>query len=278
MSNNHLTGIIKIGRPLNMSISMVSIFLAAFITGTIHPLINVIFACISGGIITAAANTINDYFDLDIDRINRPRRPLVTGLLTEKFALRLALFEFLTGSLLALFINFLAFGIASVMSVLLFLYSYIFKRKPLIGNIVVSFSTAMAFVYGGVAVYRLKYSIFPALFAFFMNLIREVVKDIQDMRGDAQGQARTFPLLFGTVAAQQLISALVVLLMLVLLIPYLINWYSINFFIVVMVGIYPVLIYVLYNVWKNSSPQNMGIISAILKADMLVGLLAIYLG
>ncbi len=269
---------VRISRPVNVLISIASIFVAAFITGTIQPFSNVIMACLSGGIIIAAANTINDYFDLDIDRINRPDRPLVMNKLTPLQAVKIATFEFTVGIMLAFFINFLAFVIAGTVSALIFLYSYKLKRQPVVGNLTVSFSTAMAFVYGGVAVNRIKQTLVPAIFAFFYHFGREIIKDIQDMEGDHQGKARTLPLVYGEVAALMVATLNFLILMFLLPLPYLILWYRTGYLLVVILGVYPVLIYTLLSMWKNRTPRSLGTLSTLLKADMLIGLLAIYLG
>jgi geranylgeranylglycerol-phosphate geranylgeranyltransferase len=278
MNKNILAGSFAISRPVNVLISMLSIFVAAFITGTISPLAKVLLACFSGGIIMAAANTMNDYFDLDIDRINRPKRPLVSGKLSPPFALRLAQLEFAVGIILGLFISFTAFLIALSISLLIIFYSYKFKRLPLVGNLVVSFSTSMAFIYGGVAVNRIRQTIVPAVFCFFYHFGREIIKDIQDMQGDAAGHARTFPLVYGEKAAVQLTTFTILFLILLLPLPYLIGWYNLTYLLVIILGIYPVLIFSIYSIWKDKSPSNLGKVSTLLKADMPIGLLAIYLG
>jgi geranylgeranylglycerol-phosphate geranylgeranyltransferase len=278
MSNKFINSIIAISRPANVLISMISIFVAAFITGTLHPAINVLLACISGGLIAAGANTINDYFDLEIDRINKPKRPLVAGKLLSSQALIIALFEFAVGSLLALFIGFLAFIIAFSMSLLLFLYSYRLKRLPLIGNLAVSFSTGMAFIYGGIAVHRVVETLIPAIFAFFYHFGREIIKDIQDREGDTSEKARTFPIIYGNRLSLILTTLNFALLTVLVFLPFLFGWYGIKYILVILFGVYPVIFFSVWSMWRNQTPGNLGFISNLLKADMLVGLLAIYLG
>jgi geranylgeranylglycerol-phosphate geranylgeranyltransferase len=259
-------------------ISMISIFVAAFITGTLHPAINVLLACVSGGLIAAGANTINDYFDLEIDRINKPKRPLVAGKLSSSQALIIALFEFAVGSLLALFIGLLAFIIAFSISLLLFFYSYRLKRLPLIGNLAVSFSTGMAFIYGGIAVHRVVETLIPAIFAFFYHFGREIIKDIQDREGDTSEKARTFPIIYGNRLSLILTTLNFALLTVLVFLPFLFGWYGIKYILVILFGVYPVIFFSVWSMWRNQTPGNLGFISNLLKADMLVGLLAIYLG
>jgi len=278
MSNKFINSIIAISRPANVLISMISIFVAAFITGTLHPAINVLLACVSGGLIAAGANTINDYFDLEIDRINKPKRPLVAGKLSSSQAVIIALFEFAIGSLLALFIGLLAFIIAFSISLLLFFYSYRLKRLPLIGNLAVSFSTGMAFIYGGIAVHRVVETLIPAIFAFFYHFGREIIKDIQDREGDTSEKARTFPIIYGNRLSLILTTLNFALLTVLVFLPFLFGWYGIKYILVILFGVYPVIFFSVWSMWRNQTPGNLGFISNLLKADMLVGLLAIYLG
>jgi hypothetical protein len=60
--------------------------------------------------------------------------------------------------------------------------------------------------------------------------------------------------------------------------PFVFGWYGINYILVIVFGVYPVIFFSIWSVWRNQTPGNLGLISNLLKADMLVGLLAIYLG
>ncbi len=278
MKENTISGAILISRPANVFIAALSIFIAILLTGTIQPIIKVIFACISGSMIMAGSNTINDYFDLEIDKINKPNRPLVKGIISLNFTYRLAVIEFITGILISILIGKLAFVIVVFTSLLLILYSRYLKQLPLIGNLVVSFSSGMAFIFGGVAVNRVRWTIVPAILAFFYHLGREMIKDVQDMKGDAQMNAKTFPLIFGKTNSLILITLIILLMLIILPLPYVYHWYNISYLMTAVIGIYPVLIYAIISMWKRPTPHNLGIISKVLKMDMLVGLLALYLG
>ncbi len=278
MKENTISGAILISRPANVFIAALSIFIAILLTGTIQPIIKVIFACISGSMIMAGSNTLNDYFDLEIDKINKPNRPLVKGIISLNFTYRLAVIEFITGILISILIGKWAFVIVVFTSLLLILYSRYIKQLPLIGNLVVSFSSGMAFIFGGVAVNRVRWTIVPAILAFFYHLGREMIKDVQDMKGDAQMNAKTFPLIFGKTNSLILITLIILLMLIILPLPYVYHWYNISYLMTAVIGIYPVLIYAIISMWKRPTPHNLGIISKVLKMDMLVGLLALYLG
>ena len=93
-------------RPVNVIIGGLSIFIGALVTGTIQPLNKVLLACLSGGLVAAGANTINDYFDVEIDRHNKPYRPLPAGKVSLKSAFVFSLSLLVLGSPIGLPLNF----------------------------------------------------------------------------------------------------------------------------------------------------------------------------
>jgi geranylgeranylglycerol-phosphate geranylgeranyltransferase len=274
---NTIFVLFKLSRPVNVLISFLTIIIAAELAGGLNPFENVLFAAISAALITIGANVINDYYDIEIDKVNKPKRPLAAGKLAKKYALIFFVTVYGIAWALALFISLWMFLIAFTTGIILFFYSYRLKRTILWGNLTVSFATAMAFVYGGLAVDHFKETFFPAAFAFLFHLGREILKDIQDIDGDAQAGAVTFPIKFGITSSLNLIFVDFILLVFLTAIPYILSIYSIRYFLTICLGIYPVLLFVLYRSRKEKSPENLGFLSNLLKADMVIGLLAIYL-
>jgi geranylgeranylglycerol-phosphate geranylgeranyltransferase len=266
----------RLSRPVNVLIACLTVIVAAQLSGGLMPLQNVIFAALSASLITIGANVINDYYDITIDRINKPHRPLAAGEISAHETLIYFGVVYLLAWLIAILISPLMFLIAFVFSLLLYLYSYRLKRTVLWGNLVVSLTTAVAFIYGGLAVNNFRAMLFPAGFAFFFHLGREILKDMQDVVGDHRGGALTFPVKHGFQAAIKLVLLDFMLLIILTIIPYILDVYSIKYFITVIVGIYPVLFYVLAEAWKNPGAARLGMLSNLLKADMVIGLLAIY--
>ena len=269
--------LIKLSRPANVIISFLTIIIAAELAWGLDPLNYVLLAALSAALITMGANVINDYYDIEIDRINKPNRPLAAGTVSKKTAFIYFIFVYFLAWCLAIYINVWMFLIAFMTSIILFFYSFRLKRTVLWGNLTVSFATAIAFVYGGVAVGHYKETFFPAAFAFLFHLGREILKDIQDMEGDKQAGADTFPVKYGISRSIGLISVDFILLVFLTAIPYILGIYSIRYFMIICFGIYPVLLFVLYRSRKDSDPANLGFLSNLLKADMIIGLLAIYL-
>jgi geranylgeranylglycerol-phosphate geranylgeranyltransferase len=273
-----LYGFLLLSRPINIIIAMCSIFIAAVICGSINPLMKVISAIFSGAFIMAGANSINDFYDVEIDRINKPQRPVPLGLVTKREAFGFSFACFMVGFYLSLVINQIAIVIALISILLVYLYSARLKRTVLIGNFLVSLVTALAFVYGGVAVGRIREAVVPAVFAFLMHLGREVIKDMEDMQGDKAHHAVTLPIKYGLLPAQRMITIIFVVLICITIVPFLLKAYGLWYFIIVMFGVNSVLIYAVVQIWILPERKNFQRLSELLKMDMFVGLLAIYAG
>ena len=267
-----------LSRPLNVLIGMLSIFIGAFITGTISPLLKVIFASISGGLVAGGANVINDYFDVEIDKINKPSRPIASGAISPQQGFVYSMFLFTFGVVFGWLVNWQAFVISVFSSILLFFYSAKLKRTVLWGNLSVSLMTAMAFIYGGVAVNRLSYAIIPAVFSFVYHLGREIIKDVEDIEGDRKDNIKTFPIEHGATPALKLATVVYIILIVITFIPYLLNIFGIYYLIVVVGVVDLVVVWVLFNMWKNYESKNLSRLSIILKLNMFAGLIAIYCG
>lgn len=275
---NLLLAIVKISRPLNVIIAFVTVAVAAAVTGTVSPFSRVFTASLVAALMTAGANVINDIFDIDIDRVNQPERVLPSGQMSTKTAWILFIVLFVMAWSIALLLGPLMFLIAFSIGLLLFLYSAKLKRTVLWGNLCVSFATAMAFLYGGLAVFRIEQAIYPALFSFFFHFGREMLKDIQDREGDQLENALTFAVRFGSKPALILTYIDFILLVILTIYPYISGVYDSRYLIIVVFGVHTVLLYVGLSSWYDHLPKNLGRLSVILKYDMLIGLLAIFAG
>lgn len=271
-------GYLEIIRPFNLVIGALAIFMGAFITGAIHPLQKIVLACISGAFIMAGGNVVNDYHDANIDRINKPHRPIPSQKVSKNSALAFEIILFALGIFLSIFISFGSFFLAISVSLGLFFYSLKLKRTVLFGNVAVSLFSALAFVYGGLAVGRWREALIPAGFAFLFHLGREIIKDIEDQEADATGGLETLPVRFGQKAALTVATLVFSILILLTFVPYFLNIYGVAYFWIVLLGVDLVLVCTLILLWRNPTPDFCGKVSKLLKADMFAGLLAIYLG
>jgi geranylgeranylglycerol-phosphate geranylgeranyltransferase len=147
--------------------------------------------------ITGGGNSINDYFDVEIDKINRPNRPVPSGMLTQYHILVYSAALLSVGIVISSVINFTCLAIAIVNSGLLILYSWRFKRLPLIGNVLIGYLTGSTFLFGGAAVGSYFITVILFLSAMFAISSREVIKDVEDVRGDLRLGASTLPIKCG---------------------------------------------------------------------------------
>jgi geranylgeranylglycerol-phosphate geranylgeranyltransferase len=171
--------------------------------------------------ITAAGNTINDYYDAAIDAVNRPDRPIPSGEMSRKAALFLAAALFVISIALAIPCNALCLTIAIVNSGVLILYAMSLKRMPFIGNLAVSYLAGSIFLFGGaLAGWEGLIMTAPvACITIAAMLSRELLKDAEDVPGDAAGGATTVPIRFGIRATVWLSMGFVLLAILASLVP-----------------------------------------------------------
>ncbi len=274
-----LLSIIKILRPLNFIITFLSVIVGAFIC--IHggySSSKILFAAISASLIISSGNMINDIFDFQGDKINHPERPLPKGTLSKSLVTVMIIIFNIGALALAFLINLSALIIAASAVVLLFLYSYKLKKIPFLGNLTVALLTGMVFIYAGVSVDNYVYAIIPAAFAFLINVIRELVKDMEDVEGDKATGIFTLPLRIGFSNIKKIILLFSILLILFTTYPYFTQIYRIEYFIFVMIAVNPLLVFILKSIYENDSRKNLNKLSFLLKLDMLFGLFAIYLG
>lgn len=274
-----LRGYILIARPLNCLIGFLSIFVGGLLADKeLAAARSIIIASFAGSLIGAGGNIINDCFDVAIDRINKPSRPLPSGVLTKAEAMVYGILLFAVGITGSILLNVSAFIIACAAVVVLFLYGMRFKRTVLVGNFIVALVTAFAFIYGAAAAGNILRSVVPAVFGLLLILGREIIKDIEDIEGDRQQDVRTFPVRFGVETSIVLITSVFALLIVVTALVYLLHIYNITYFVVVLLGVDSILVYCIYSMWKHKAKATWGKMSTVLKWDMFVGLIAIYVG
>jgi len=193
-----LAGFIIITRPVNSFVAGLAAIVAYLIdTGTVIPESLLLFLIVA--FITAAGNVINDFFDAEIDAINRPDRPIPSGSVSRGAARGFAITLFLAGILVSFFTNPLCIGIAIFNVVLLIAYAAKLKSTPFIGNIVVAYLSASIFLFGGALNgFDGMVRIIPvAAITFFAMVSRELLKDAEDVKGDRAGGADTLPIRIG---------------------------------------------------------------------------------
>ncbi len=186
---------IEILRPVNAIMAVVSVILMALITWKFN--IDVLMASIIVFMATGAGNTINDYFDYEIDAINRPERPIPSGRVSRRAAGVYSLVLFVFASVLGFCLGLLPGIIVVGSSLLMIYYAYTLKRKCIIGNLAISFLTGLSFIFGGVVVGEIVIGAYIGFYAFLMTMAREIIKDMEDIEGDQIQGAATLPIRYG---------------------------------------------------------------------------------
>ncbi len=196
---NRLLELFKLTRIEHSLMLVIAVITAELISKGLPTLQPLILSLITPIFISAAAFAINDYFDVDVDRINMKKRPLVKGTIKKEHALYTSLLGFAIGVAASALINIYCLAIALLFAVLAFLYSYRLKEYTLLGNAYIAFSMAIPFIFGSYVVLNAPgLGILLISFMIFLSgLAREIHGTIRDYRGDAARHAKTLPVKIG---------------------------------------------------------------------------------
>jgi 4-hydroxybenzoate polyprenyltransferase len=269
-------------------------------TGLKDPMgFNGLFILIAASMFIAAAGyIINDYFDLNIDRVNKPEKLVVDQVIKRRWAILWHLGFSLTGLVLSAVLSYqlrnplpLIFNFITV--VLLWFYSTTFKKQVLVGNIIISLLTGWVVLVIYVSVNPMvlqrpdsegfkvlsriyKFAVLYGGYAFIISLVREVVKDMEDMEGDARYGCRTMPIVWGLPSSKLFVSVWMIVLIcsMVILQVYALqlHWwwsalYSVVFIIIPMAMIQK-------RLFPAATPKDYHQLSTLIKIVMLTGILS----
>ena len=252
---------------------------------------------LSSALIAAAGYIINDYFDLNIDRVNKPERIIVGKIINRRWAIIWHWILSGAGILLGFYIGWrlknIFIGPANMACVgLLWFYSTTFKKKLLIGNIIISLLTAWVILVLYLCEFRLhrfvdpvyhpllsrvyKFAVLYAAFAFILSLVREVIKDIEDRDGDTRYGCRTMPIVWG-ISVSKVFAAtwLIVLIASLLIIQFYVlqyRWWGIVLYTILLI-ILP-LLQILRKLYQATTIGNYHRLSSLIKGVMLAGILS----
>ncbi|MDZ7604711.1 MAG: geranylgeranylglycerol-phosphate geranylgeranyltransferase [Cyclobacteriaceae bacterium] len=222
-------------------------------------------------VIAAAGYVINDYYDIKIDYVNKPDRVVVGKLVKRRIVLfshaALNIAGILVGFYLSLYVGMLNI----IAAFLLWIYSNRLKRMPFIGNLVIALLAGLSILMVAVY-YRQNFNLvlIYALFAFSINLVREVIKDMEDIRGDMRFGSRTLPIIWGLRKTKMLLYALITLsiVLLVFLSARLDNQVLHAFFMLLVLPI----VYLIYLLYKADTQRRFHQLSTFCKLLMLAGI------
>ena len=264
-----------------------------------YVLLLLIFATV---LIAAGGYVINDYFDVKIDRINRPDEMVVTRSISKPTAMRLSMvlsgIGIICGIGVAAMLRSMTLGILFVLVPgLLWFYSSSYKRLFMVGNVIIALLaglTPMVVAMSNVAILQLRYAtILPyttlphdlyawlggfALFAFLLTWIREIIKDMQDQMGDRELECHSMPVVWGETWTKVFVTALIVLTLAIIghlwyhVLPFPIAWSSFSTRYIVL-GIVTPLLGVTGLLWAAKIPSDYKTCQQLVKFTMLIGML-----
>jgi geranylgeranylglycerol-phosphate geranylgeranyltransferase len=276
---NRLFAGIEILRPLNMILSLLAVFIAAWlvngITSPLLPYTALVVLCFAG-----ASNILNDVLDIHIDEINRPNRVLTSGRLQIREALLLMSILYALGIIATSYLYPMGQQIALALVLpLLVLYTPLFKRLPFIGNLVVGSILGLVFLFTeGSLTGNVDKMWIPFCLGASLSTIRELVKDAADMEGDAISDLQTFPRKYGLIATLWLLRILTICLCFGASIPWFEGWYGNYYFILLITGIaIPSLVAVFIILNESSAIEDYIKTAQIFKGITIGGMLVIIL-
>lgn len=169
------------------------------------------------------AFALNDYLDIETDKLNKRKRPLVTGAVSPKFALWFSVFSLLFSTVLSYFISLPVFLLTLLLNLLAIAYNAKLKDLPLLGNAYIAFTMGIPFIFGNLVVSNILLT--PNIILFFLGfmagLAREIIKSVEDMRGDRLARASsTLPLVIGVKYSIAIAIALYILFIPVAYLPF----------------------------------------------------------
>ncbi len=290
---------LRILRPVNLVIIALTQFLVryciimpAFITefnntGAFPPHLSkiefflLLFATMA---IAAGGYIINDVFDIHIDNVNKPGKNIIGKKISIQAASLTAYSLFFLGSIigiiLAIRVNATAMGFVLPFSaVSLYMYSSHFKRRLITGNMIIALLSALSVLI--VALFEphfypnIIFVLIYAVFAFIISLIREIIKDVEDIEGDERFQCKTFPIRFGIPKTKMLLGILISLNLIVIcffLSRYFYNnsvisfWYLVGIFVIPFIALG-------YLVWSAETKKDFHYASVFAKLTMMYGIL-----
>lgn len=255
---------------------------------------------ISSVLIAAAGYIINDYFDLNIDQVNKPERTVIDKIIKRRWAIVMHIAFSLTAVLISFYIDLNSstfwLGFSNILcAFLLFGYSVSLKKKLLWGNILISALTAWVVMVCFLVYYKtfhcpscdhtfldiynqrfIRISFLYAGFAFVISLIREVVKDLEDIEGDKRYGCNTMPIAWGIPASKMFVAVwLIVLTGMISVVQFYVlqfGWYWSAVYCILLI-ILP-LLWILRMIYKAQVPMDYHQASSAIKFVMIAGLLS----
>lgn len=270
-----LRSLFKLSRFGNLVIiALAQYFTAAFLVGR-HTLLDprLFMLSLATVLIAAAGYAINDYYDVKIDYINKPERVVIGKSVTRRHAILFHSVLSILGCLIGLYVSWKIAAINLVSVFLLWLYSNNLKRLAFVGNLTVAFMTGLAIIIVDVY-YRTGHTLILiyAAFAFFMTLVREIIKDMEDLKGDHTFGCKTLPIIWGMRKTKFVIYS--TLLLFACIVIALNQFYAALLFYYYLIFLFVPLLALLFQLVRADTKRDFARLSIFCKIIMLLGILS----
>lgn len=224
----------------------------------------------------ASGYIINNFYDSKKDLINRPRKAMIDRLVSQGTKLKVYFSINLFVAFLASFISWRAILFFSAYIFIIWYYSHKLKKFPFIGNLVAALLAVLPF-FGVLMYFKNFYSVVfaHATFLYLLILIREFVKDLENIEGDLVSNYKTIPVLYGEVRAKYIITILTALT--IIPVYFLIDVFDVGYMDIYFYISYLVLIFFLLKLWNSKTKQDFLKLHFLIKLVIVAGVFCIVL-
>ncbi|MEO7978062.1 geranylgeranylglycerol-phosphate geranylgeranyltransferase [Flavobacterium sp.] len=249
---------------------------------------NLFLIVFASAVTIASGYIINNFYDSQKDLINRPNKSMLDRLVSQKTKLSVYFCLNFLAVLTALIVSWRAFLFFSLYIFLIWLYSHKIKKYAIIGNLtsallaVVPFFAILLYFYNKTLFEEIEnhmshFGVISAhaMFLFLLLLIREMIKDLENLKGDLANNYQTIPILYNETVSKQIITVLTVLTILPVYI--LIDVYDVGYMDIYFYLCFVVLLFFLIYLWKSNSKEQYLILHNVLKFLIVSGVFCIVL-
>jgi 4-hydroxybenzoate polyprenyltransferase len=237
---------------------------------------NLFIIVIVSGLTIASGYIINNFYDSEKDLINRPNKSQLDRLVSQKTKLKVYFTVNFIVFLLSFFVSFRAVLFFSSYIFMIWFYSHKLKKMAIVGNMTAAFLAVLPFF----AILLYYKNIYPQIFAhanflFLLLIIREIIKDLENIKGDIANDYQTIPVMFGESTAKKIITFLTVLT--IIPIYFLVEIFEVGYMDIYFYMSLIILIFFLQKLWKSNSKPDYLKLHNMLKFLVVSGVFCIVL-
>ena len=237
---------------------------------------NLFILVLASSLTIASGYIINSFYDSKKDLINRPNKSRLDRLVSQSTKLQVYFGLNFFVATIAFFVSFRAVIFFSVYIFLIWFYSHKVKKLKIVGNLMSAFLAVLPF-FGILLYYKNFYEVifFHALFLFLLLLIREMIKDLENIKGDLANNYQTIPIVYGETFSKKIITFL--LLLTTIPVYYLVNIFDIGYMDSYFYFSFMIFIFFGIKLWNSNNKENFLLLHNILKFVIVAGVFCIVL-